>query len=171
MNNKNVTKRIATSGILATLALIFSYIEAILPFQFGIPGIKLGLANLVVMIALYELNAQYAITVNIVRVLIAGLLFTGLYGAMFSLAGCITSFLMMWLLYKTGKFSILGVSMGGGAAHTTGQLIVAMFMVSNIRLSYYFPILLISGMISGIIVGIGSYVLITRIPRKLFYQA
>lgn len=167
--SNNISKRIATSGILATLALIFSYIEAISPFSFGIPGIKLGLANLVVMIALYELNARYAIAVNVVRVLIAGLLFTGLYGAMFSLAGCVASFLVMWLLHRTGKFSILGVSMGGGAAHTTGQLIIAMFMVSNIRLSYYFPILLISGTISGIIVGIGSYILISRLPKQLFY--
>lgn len=151
------------------MALIFSYIEAILPFQFGIPGIKLGLANLVVVIALYEWNARYAIAVNVVRVLIAGLLFTGLYGAAFSLAGCLASLLVMWLLHRTGWFSILGVSMGGGAAHTTGQLIIAMFLVSNIRLSYYFPILLISGMISGIIVGIGSYILIHRIPRKMFY--
>lgn len=167
--SNNISKRIATSAILAALALIFSYIEAILPFNVGIPGIKLGLANLVVMIALYELGSRYAISVNIVRVLIAGLLFTGLYGAMFSLAGCVASYLVMWFLHKTGRFSILGVSMGGGAAHTTGQLIVAMFMVSNIRLSYYFPILLISGMVSGIIVGIGSYILISRLPNQLFY--
>lgn len=167
--SNNISKRIATSGILATLALIFSYIEAILPFNFGIPGIKLGLANLVVIIALYNLGARYALSVNVIRVLIAGLLFSGLYGMLFSLAGCATSYIVMVLLHRSNRFSIIGVSMGGGAAHTTGQLIIAMFMVSNIRLSYYFPILLISGTISGIIVGIGSYILISRLPKQLFY--
>lgn len=165
------SKKIAISGILAALALIFSYIEAILPFQFGIPGIKLGLANLVVVIALYRLNARSAIAINVVRVLIAGLLFTGLYGAIFSLAGCTASFLIMVLLNKTGRFSVIGVSMGGGVAHTLAQLLVAMVMVSNLRLSYYFPVLLFSGLAAGIIVGIGSYILIQRLPRRLFYSS
>lgn len=168
-SHNNISKRIALSGILATLALIFSYVEAILPFNFGIPGVKLGLANLVVVIVLYEMNARYAIAVNIVRVLIAGLLFSGLYGMLFSLAGCTSSYLVMLLMYKTKRFSIIGVSMGGGAAHTIGQLMIAVLLVSNIRLSYYFPILLFSGMISGIIVGIGSYVLVNRLPKQLFY--
>lgn len=153
---------------MATLALIFSYIEAILPFNFGIPGIKLGLANLVVVIALYELNARYALSINIVRVLIAGLLFSGLYGAIFSLAGCGASFLAMWIANRTKRFSIIGVSMAGGAAHTLGQLIVAVIIVSNLKLSYYFPILLFAGMTTGIIIGIGSYILISRLPRQLF---
>lgn len=167
-SHSNISKRIALSGILATLALIFSYVEAILPFNFGIPGIKLGLANLVVVITLYELDARYAIAVNLVRVIIAGLLFSGLYGMLFSLAGCAASYLIMLLLYKTQRFSIIGVSMGGGVAHTIGQLMIAVLLVSNIRLSYYFPILLFSGLISGIIVGIGAYILINRLPRQLF---
>lgn len=162
------SKRIAISGLLAALALIFSYVEAILPFNFGIPGIKLGLANLVVVIAIYELGSAYAFSINIVRVLIAGLLFSGMYGMLFSMAGCILSFITMQLLYRTRRFSIIGVSMAGGAAHTLGQLIVAVIMVSNLRLSYYFPILLFSGMITGIIIGLGSYILISRLPRQLF---
>lgn len=162
------SKRIAISGLLAALALIFSYVEAILPFNFGIPGIKLGLANLVVVIAIYELGSAYAFSINIVRVLIAGLLFSGVYGMLFSIAGCILSFITMQLLYRTHRFSIIGVSMAGGAAHTLGQLIVAIIMVSNLRLCYYFPILLFSGMITGIIIGIGSYILISRLPRQLF---
>lgn len=166
---QSLSRRIAISGILAALALIFSYIEAILPFQFGIPGIKLGLANFIVVIALYELDARYALSINIVRVIIAGLLFTGLYGAIFSLAGCICSFLVMLITHKSNKFSIIGVSMAGGAAHTLGQLIIAVIMVSNLRLGYYFPILLFSGMTCGIIVGIGSYILIARLPKTLFH--
>lgn len=167
-STNSIARRVATSAILATLALIFSYVEAILPFNIGIPGIKLGLANLVVVITLYELDARYALAVNLVRVMIAGLLFSGLYGMLFSLAGCIASYLVMLLLHRTGRFSIIGVSMGGGVAHTMGQLLVAILMVSNLRLSYYLPILLFSGMICGIIVGIGSHVLIARIPRLLF---
>lgn len=164
----STARHVAIAGILATLALIFSYVEAILPFNFGIPGIKLGLANLVVVIALYRLNARYAISINVVRVLIAGLLFSGLYGAIFSLAGCVASFLVMWITWRTERFSIIGVSMAGGVAHTLGQLIVAVLMVSNIRLTYYLPILLFSGMICGIIVGIGSYILLHRLPEQLF---
>lgn len=169
IHSNSIARRVATAGILATLALIFSYVEAILPFNVGIPGVKLGLANLVVVITLYELDARYAIAVNVVRVLIAGLLFSGLYGMLFSLVGCAASFLIMLLLFKTGRFSIIGVSMGGGVAHTLGQLVVAMVMVSNLRLSYYFPILLFSGLVSGIIVGIGSNILISRLPKHLFH--
>ena len=96
------------SALFAALALIFSYIEVIIPFNPGIPGIKLGIANLVIIIALYYLGPRYALTVNLVRILIAGLLFNGLFGAIYSLAGAALSLIVMILLKKTGLFSVTG---------------------------------------------------------------
>lgn len=162
------TRRLALSAMLAALAMIFSYIEAIIPFSVGIPGVKLGIANLVVIIALYEMGPRYAVTVNVVRVLACGLLFNGLFGAVYSLAGALTSFLVMWGLKKTGIFSMAGVSMAGGAAHNLGQLLVAAAIVSNLKMFVYFPVLMFSGIGSGIAIGIVASVIDDKLPRQLF---
>ena len=161
-------RRITLSAMLAALALIFSYIEVIFPFYTGIPGVKLGLANLVVVVALYKMSPSYAITINVVRVLMAGLLFSGLFGMLYSLAGSICSFLIMYLCWRSGLFSVLGVSLAGGVFHNLGQLAVAAFAVSNARIFFYFPVLIFSGMAAGIIVGIGSWVLISHLPDQIF---
>ena len=123
------TRRIAVSAMFAALALIFSYIEAILPLSTGIPGVKLGIANLVVILALYNMNFRYAMGINVIRILVAGLLFNGLFGALYSLAGGVVSLTVMWLLKRTGLFSMAGVSMAGGVAHNLGQLLVASALV------------------------------------------
>ncbi len=164
-------RRITLSAMLAALALIFSYIEMILPFNPGIPGVKLGLANLVVIVALYRMSPSYAITINVVRVLMAGLLFSGLFGMLYSLAGSLCSFLIMYLCWKSKLFSVLGVSLAGGVFHNLGQLAVAAFAVSNSRIFLYFPMLIFSGMAAGIIVGIGAYILIGRLPDQLFRKS
>ena len=167
-NEQSVARRVALAGLLAALALIFSYVEAIVPFNAGIPGVKLGLANLVPLIIMYRLDARYAFAANMIRVLLAGLLFSGLFAALYSLAGSCLSFLVMFFLKETKRFSIIGVSMAGGVFHNLGQLCVAMAAVSGPQLIHYMPVLIISGMIAGIIVGIGSFVLIDRVPAKLF---
>ena len=136
----------------ACLALIFSYVEAIIPFNAGIPGVKLGIANLVVIIALYEMNFRYAFAINALRILISGLLFSGVFGALYSLAGGFLSLCVMWLLKKTNLFSMIGVSMAGGVAHNMGQLLVAALVVSNLKMFLYFPILMFSGIASGIMI-------------------
>ena len=153
---------------MASLALIFSYVEVLFPFNAGIPGVKLGLANLVPLIILYRLDARYAFAANLIRVIPAGLLFSGLFAALYSLAGSLTSFLVMYLLKKTRLFSVIGVSTAGGVFHNLGQLIVAMLAISGPQLFHYMPVLIISGMIAGIIVGIGASILLDRIPEKLF---
>jgi heptaprenyl diphosphate synthase len=157
------TRRLATSAILASLGLIFSYIEAIIPFSFGIPGVKLGIANLVVIIALYTLGTSYALSINVIRILVAGLLFNGLFGAIYSLAGALLSFLIMVLLKKTKLFSIVGVSMAGGVIHNLGQLLIAAAIISNLKIFFYFPILLFSGMVTGILIGIIAYFILRRL--------
>ena len=164
----NAAHRVALTGLLATLALIFSYVEALVPFHAGVPGIKLGLANLVPLIVLYRLDARYAAAVNLIRVILAGLLFTGAFAALYSLAGCVVSFLVMWLCKKTDLFSVIGVSMAGGVFHNLGQLCVAMAAVSGLQLIHYMPVLILSGTAAGIIVGIGAWILLERLPAGLF---
>ena len=161
-------RRVALTGLLAALALIFSYVEVLFPFNAGIPGIKLGLANLVPLIIMYRMDARYAFAANLIRVLLAGLLFSGLFAALYSLAGSCASFLVMYLLKKAGLFSVIGVSMGGGVFHNLGQLLVAIFLISGPQLIHYMPVLIISGMAAGITVGIGASVLIDRLPAGLF---
>ncbi len=165
MDAKNSAKKTAAAGLMTALALIFSYIEVLIPFNFGIPGIKLGIANLVVIIALYRLGCRYAFGINIVRVLVAGLLFSGLFGAVYSLAGALMSFAVMALAKKAEIFSVTGVSMAGGVAHNLGQILVAAALVENIRIFVYFPVLIFSGVASGAIIGIISYFMLRRIPQ------
>ena len=167
-SSNDIGRRVALTGMMASLALIFSDVEVLFPFNAGIPGVKLGLANLVPLIILYRLDARYAFAANLIRVILAGLLFSGLFAALYSLAGSLASFLVMYLLKKTRLFSVIGVSTAGGVFHNLGQLIVAMLAVSGPQLFHYMPVLIISGMIAGIIVGIGASILLDRIPEKLF---
>lgn len=167
MNTRNTTSKLTMAALMAALALIFSYIEVLIPFNPGIPGIKLGIANLVIIIALYYLGSQYALTINLVRIFIAGLLFNGLFGALYSLAGALLSLAVMILLKKTGWFSVTGVSMAGGVAHNLGQLLIAAFLVSNIKVFVYFPVLIFSGIICGTTIGILSYLMLKKLPSKL----
>ena len=99
------------AALLAALALIFSYVEAMIPSPVAIPGVKLGVANLVILIALYQLDFKYALAINLVRIVISGLLFSGVFGILYSLAGGMLSLMVMWFLKKTDLFSIVGVSM------------------------------------------------------------
>ena len=167
-SSNDIGRRVGLTGMMASLALIFSYVEVLFPFNAGIPGVKLGLANLVPLIILYRLDARYAFAANLIRVILAGLLFSGLFAALYSLAGSLASFLVMYLLKKTRLFSVIGVSTAGGVFHNLGQLTVAMLAVSGPQLIHYMPVLIISGMIAGIIVGIGAAILLDRIPEKLF---
>lgn len=152
----------------AALAFIFSYIEAILPLSTGIPGVKLGIANLVVILALYNMNFRYAMGINVIRILVAGLLFNGLFGALYSLAGGVVSLTVMWLLKRTGLFSMAGVSMAGGLAHNMGQLLVASALVSNLKMFVYLPVLMFSGIAAGILIGITASVVNGRVPKDVF---
>lgn len=159
------TKRLALSAILAAMAMILSYIEALIPVPVPVPGIKLGLANLIVIIAIYKLGFKYAFVINCVRIFTAGLLFTGVFGVIYSMAGGILSILVMYALYKTGLFSMVGISMAGGVAHNFGQLATACIIMSNIRLMSYFSVLLFAGMISGILIGIVAYMVTDKLPH------
>ena len=173
MNSKTTSasvnaKKMTMTALLAALALIFSYIEVLIPFSPGIPGIKLGIANLVIIISLYYLGPKYAFSVNLVRILIAGLLFNGLFGALYSLAGALLSFTVMVLLRKTGIFSITGVSIAGGVFHNIGQLIVAAVVVETFSVTYYFPVLLVAGLLTGLVIGIVAEMMLKRLVNIQF---
>ncbi|MBQ5441306.1 MAG: Gx transporter family protein [Firmicutes bacterium] len=159
------TKVVAISAMFAALALIFSYVEVLIPIPLPIPGIKLGIANLVIIIAIYRLGLKHALTINLVRIVAAGLLFSGVFGMIYSLAGGILSTVGMYLLYRTDRFSMVGVSMAGGVLHNLGQLLTACVLLSNTALMSYFAVLLFSGMITGILIGLLSYVIEKRLPQ------
>ena len=147
---------IARVGLMASLALIFSYVEAIIPYNPGIPGIKLGIANVVTVIALYKFGPKDAVAVSVIRIVIAGLLFNGLFGMLYSLAGASLSLIGMIILKKTGLFSVTGVSMAAGVLHNLGQLLMAAALIEDLRIFFYFPVLMFSGIAAGILVGIIS---------------
>lgn len=158
------TRLIAISAMFAALALIFSYVEVLVPIPVPVPGIKLGLANLVIIIAIYRMGFKYSFTINMVRIVAAGLLFSGVFGMIYSLAGGILSIVVMYILYRTGLFSMVGVSMAGGVCHNLGQLLTACVLLQNTGILSYFPVLLFSGLISGIIIGILAYIIEKRLP-------
>ena len=158
----NRTGKVALAALLAALALIFSYVESLIPLSVTMPGVKLGVANLVILVALYKLDFKYAFAINIVRILVSGLLFSGVFGVLYSLAGGVLSIVIMWILKKTDLFSIVGVSMAGGVAHNFGQVLVAAILISDLRMFIYLPVLMFSGIVSGIVIGYIAYYIINR---------
>lgn len=148
------------------LAMIFGYVEAILPISVGIPGVKLGFANIVVLFALYRLKPSEAFLINVVRIVLVSFLFGNLSIMIYSLAGGSCSFAAMLFLKKSDKFSIYGVSVAGGIFHNIGQLIVAMLVMESFSLMYYGPVLLISGLVTGLLIGIVSQEVLKRIGNR-----
>lgn len=157
------TKRTARLGLFLAFALILGYVEALLPLPVGIPGIKLGLANLAVLLALYRMGAKAAFMTDVLRIILNGFLFGSLYGILYSMAGGILSFCVMAGLKKTGRFGILGVSMAGGVSHNIGQLLVAAFVVETVGIFYYIAPLLIAGVLTGCLIGILTEQLMRRV--------
>ena len=160
--------RVAYFGVFTALALIFSYVESLLPFNFGIPGVKLGLANLIIVIALYKMRLYEAYLLSIVRVLLSGFIFGNYFSIIYSLAGGLLSLSVMALLKKKGKFSVLGISMAGGVMHNVGQLVIAMIIVETFSVIYYVPVLLISGLLTGMAIGIASVEMLKRLVNIHF---
>lgn len=148
------SKKVAYYGVFASLAILMGYIEALVPAPVPVPGIKLGLANVIVLITLYYMGTKPAFFISLVRVFLSGLLFSGFAGLIYSLAGALLSFLGMALLKRCKAMSMLGISVVGGILHNIGQITVASLVVHNFYLFYYLPILLISGVITGVIIGI-----------------
>lgn len=173
-NQKNLSpQQLATMGMLSALALALSFLESLIPFQPGLPGVKLGLANLVIVFALYRMNVHSALLINTVRILLASLLFSGLFGLLYSAAGAAASLAAMTLLLQINRkreqagksilFSIFGVSMTGGVFHNLGQLLVAILFLSSLNLIYYLPVMIISGIAAGLVNGMVAWLLLQKI--------
>ena len=154
--------KVAVFGVFTSLALILSYVELLIPINFGIPGMKLGLANLLVVILLYKGCPRDALLLSVIRILLSGLIFGNMFSIFYSLGGGLLSLAVMVFLKKTGQFTVAGISIGGGASHNVGQLLVAMFVVQTYQVGYYLPVLLIAGVITGAVIGILSAEVLKR---------
>ena len=160
--------KVAYFGVFTALALIFSYVETLIPINFGIPGVKLGLANLIIVIALYKMRLREVYLLSIVRVLLSGFIFGNYFSIIYSLAGGLLSLTVMAVFKRKDGFSIMGISIAGGVFHNVGQLIVAMFVVETFSVAYYVPVLLIAGMITGLLIGIVSNEMLKRLVNVHF---
>lgn len=160
--------RVAYFGVFTALALIFSYVETLIPINLGIPGVKLGLANLIIVIALYKLRMPEVYLLSVVRVLLSGFLFGNYFSIIYSLAGGLLSLTVMAMLKRRGSFSVMGISVAGGVCHNIGQMIVAMLVVETFSVSYYFPVLLIAGVVTGLLIGMISNEMLKRLVNVHF---
>ncbi len=164
--NKDIKKKIAFYGLLIALAFVLSYIESLIPVFVAIPGAKLGLTNLVVLVALERFGKRDAFIINMIRILLVGFTFGNTFSLLYSFAGGILSFIIMILLKKTKKFSLVGISVSGGVGHNMGQIIVAAFVLETGALIYYLPFLLVIGTVAGVIIGILSAEILKRLPKN-----
>ena len=157
------TRRLTTLALLTAGAMILSYVESMLP-SLGIPGVKMGLANIAVIFALYRQGWKEALGISLVRVFMVSMLFGSMGALLYSLAGAALSLGVMALLKHTDRFSETGVSVAGGVAHNAGQILVAIALLGNVRLVYYYPVLVLSGVAGGVLTGLTAAMLIKRIP-------
>ncbi len=157
----------AHMGLLLAFALILSYVETFIPFSPGIPGMKLGLANLAVLLCLYMFGSRDALLLTIVKALFSGLLFGNLFMILYSLAGALLSWIVMSMMKRTDCFHLPVISGAGGIMHNMGQLLVAFFAVETYGVIYYMPVLIIAGLITGIIIGISANLLLPYLKKLL----
>lgn len=160
-------KKTAYLGLFAALAIIFGYIDTLIPVFTAVPGIKLGLANLVTVFILYTYSWREAGMISVIRIIVIGFMFGNLFSILFSLAGAGLSLLSMAAAKKYAGLSVAGVSITGGITHNLGQIFVAVLVVENAHLFYYFPTLLIAGLVTGMLIGIVSGEVMKRIPERM----
>lgn len=147
-------RKTAFCGLTLALALIAGYVESLIPIPIPIPGIKLGIANSVVLILLYKRGVKEAFVVNVSRVVLSGFLFGNMFSILYSLSGACLSLLVMVFVKKTDCFTETGVSIAGGVMHNVGQLVVAWLVLESIAVWYYLPVLMLAGCLTGFVIGI-----------------
>lgn len=153
-------------GLMIALALVLSYVEAQIPTFVAIPGIKVGLANIVVVFALYSFGTKEAFVVSIFRVLLAALMFGSVMSLAYSAAGAFLSLLGMILLKKSGLFGCVAVSVVGGVLHNLGQILMACLVLETNVVIYYLPFLILSGTIAGVVVGLVAALVLKRLGNS-----
>lgn len=160
------TRKIALLGVLTSVALVLSYLEAMLPpISTAVPGIKMGLPNIIIIFLLYKFGLKEAVTVSIIRVFIVALLFGNVMTLAYSVAGAVLSIALMTIMLKLDWFSTIGVSVVGGISHNLGQILVAIFLLDTIQIGYYMIVLSITGTIAGIVIGIISSILVKKLEK------
>jgi heptaprenyl diphosphate synthase len=173
MNNKDrkirSAKTLALLSMSVSLALVLSYLELLIPpIYAAVPGIKMGLANIVIVFVLYRASAWKAASVSLVRVLLVMMLFGNAMALAYSIAGAVLSLLVMILLKKLDLLSPIGVSVAGAVFHNVGQIIMAMLLLGTAELGYYLIVLTVTGTLSGVLIGIAGGIAVDRVPKKLF---
>lgn len=157
------TKKLVTMAISVSLALILSFIESQIPAFVAVPGVKLGLANIAVVFALYKLGEGEAAIISAIRVILLAILFGSFTSFLFSLSGATVSFILMLALKRLTPLGKVGVSVIGGVSHNLAQIGVACLILETNLLVYYLPFLLISGTVAGIVIGVVSALLVAKI--------
>lgn len=157
------TRKIVHMGMLIALAMVLSFIESQIPAFIAVPGMKLGLANIAIVFALYSLGFKEALGVSLIRVVLSAILFGSVVSGLYSAAGAILSLLGMALLKKSGFFGTVGVSVSGAVLHNLGQIGIACFILRTQALVYYLPFLILSAVVAGVVIGIIAAVLVERL--------
>lgn len=158
------TKRITYTGMFVAIAMVFSYLESMIPVNIAVPGIKLGLANMVTIVVMYRLRISDAWIVSLVRVVLSSLLFGNMTVMVYSMAGAVLSLLVMTLCRKKDLFGLLGTSILGGVSHNAGQIAMAALFMKSGNIMLYMPVLCISGTIAGVCIGLAGAVLVRKLP-------
>ena len=159
------TKKVAFLGLFISLAMILSYVESQIPPLAAVPGVKIGLPNIVMVLLLYKIGAKETVIVSLIRIFLVSLLFGNVQTMTFSIAGAVLSLAGMILLKKTNLFSCITVSIVGGILHNVGQIIAACFWTNTAEIAYYPPVLLVSGIIAGAVIGIIAGLLVKRLEK------
>lgn len=158
--------KVALYGVLIALAMILSYVETLIPISLGIPGVKPGLANLVVIVAMYILTPKDAFVISMIRIVLVGFTFGNMSAMMYSFAGGLLSFAVMYFCKKKNFFGVTGVSISGGVSHNIGQLLIAALVVENTAVFFYLPVLLLAGALTGALIGLLGGMAVKRLPRN-----
>ena len=162
---RSPAQRTALYGVLVALAFIFSYIETLIPISIGIPGVKLGLANLAVLAALYLMHPADAFAISVVRIILVGFTFGNLSAMMYSMAGGLLSFVLMWVCKDRQWLGQTGISIVGGISHNIGQLLMAAAVLESAAVFTYLPVLLLAGTLTGAVIGLICGMVLKRIPN------
>ena len=160
------SKQVSRYALLIALAMVLSWLESLVPISAAVPGMKLGLTNLVVIFALYRMRSVDAAIISFVRVLLVSFTFGNAYAFAYSMAGAVLSLLIMLALKKSGRFSTVGVSIAGGVGHNLGQIIVAALVLETEKIFFYLPVLMVSGMAAGVCIGLLGGIITERLKKN-----
>lgn len=160
---RQFSNKIAIIGMLTALAMVLGYVETLIPINLGVPGMKLGLANLIVIIAFYLFDVKMGVIVSLLRIVLIAMTFGSISMMFYSISGAALSLICMILVKQIKSFSMVGISIIGGIMHNIGQIICASLVVRTNGVFTYLPVLMIAGVVSGMLIGIAASLVIVRV--------